>query len=340
MADYFSRLVSRNAASPGKANLKPYIRSRSPIADLDQRVGMPGFDGVVAQQTNLSDTESELQSFSETSLTMPSTNVTPVSGQIQRKEMTASTSSAISANAKPASSTTNEQEPTKLSSTNTRPKADNLIRSVVNSESNLDSTIMTATTPVLGLSEAIPNSPNRQTTSSLETVEHHDTVSTDNTTLQDPFSTTIDDATSDHAITVDTQPLKSLGDIPKHRLQSSLNEVADGSQSEFFANEDLADTPSIGPVSEQGSSFTATDILNQVLGQLNAEPRTEQQKPITKEHKPATPITHNRVNSNEAQPPVTTTSATSKPATAESVSLIGSLRQHRNSNLRFALKQR
>jgi hypothetical protein len=42
---YLQRLVTRGVGDPGSAQVLPSVRSTSPIAEEDQRVGMPGFEG-------------------------------------------------------------------------------------------------------------------------------------------------------------------------------------------------------------------------------------------------------------------------------------------------------
>lgn len=46
MSTYLSRLATRGCPTGGAVALKPFIRSRSPIADRDQRIGVAGMEGV------------------------------------------------------------------------------------------------------------------------------------------------------------------------------------------------------------------------------------------------------------------------------------------------------
>jgi hypothetical protein len=43
---YLQRLVTRGPGDRGAAGVTPLVRSRSPIAEQDQRVGIPGFEGI------------------------------------------------------------------------------------------------------------------------------------------------------------------------------------------------------------------------------------------------------------------------------------------------------
>ena len=45
MDGYLKRVVTRGLGDPGAAQVLPSVRSTSPIAEEDQRVGMPGFEG-------------------------------------------------------------------------------------------------------------------------------------------------------------------------------------------------------------------------------------------------------------------------------------------------------
>ncbi len=71
VSGYLMRLVTRGRAAAEGQSVQPLVRSTSPIAERDQRVGMMGFEGVDLGESSLAETGSETGSEQDGALQPP-----------------------------------------------------------------------------------------------------------------------------------------------------------------------------------------------------------------------------------------------------------------------------
>lgn len=99
MSGYLSRMATRTQAGGRESSLQPIVRSASPIAERDQRIGMAGFDGFEFGGPSLADVGSEATEVKQGGDLRPSLSspITTVSGTnaatVQRKMANPSTAS-------------------------------------------------------------------------------------------------------------------------------------------------------------------------------------------------------------------------------------------------------
>ena len=97
MSDYLSNLISQHTVGQVRGGLRPFVRSQSPIAELDQRIGMPGFEAFELGRPE--QTAGDLLSSNDGGDASSPPKISPASseGVVQRKmEVSAPTSPAPS----------------------------------------------------------------------------------------------------------------------------------------------------------------------------------------------------------------------------------------------------
>ena len=95
MIGYLGRLVSSATLKPGDARMRPVVRSRSPIAEMDQRIGLVGFEELAAGGGPASPPELEVPAHGEATVAAsPDTTTGPA--MVHRK-VAGGVSAAVSA---------------------------------------------------------------------------------------------------------------------------------------------------------------------------------------------------------------------------------------------------
>jgi hypothetical protein len=93
MTGYLGRLISHTPYPADESRMQPAIRSQSPIADMDQRIGLAGFEGLTPSNGPAAFSEFEALALEENAITATSdTASTPLT--IQRKVSSGTTATA------------------------------------------------------------------------------------------------------------------------------------------------------------------------------------------------------------------------------------------------------